>query len=202
MPDAVEVWNEALPYIRRGVTGVGVWAALNASRAVTIEEGLLIVGLPHSEQELAGHLRLPQTKRLMDLEAAKAAGVALTVRVIDGVTLEDWQTEKQREAERKRLHEQAHARARAKQASTTNWDTLYEQLSRNFAAVKNRSLPQNRAKYLLESVEILAQALQSTPITDEQAERSFARCIERIAQHAEIPSALVAVRVLEKAFNG
>lgn len=202
MPDLAEVWAEVLPDIRKGVTGVGVWAALNTAKPVAIEDGVLVLGLPHAESELAGHLRMAQTRRLIETEVGRAFGQSLTLRIIEGTTQEDWDTERVRDAEKRKLNEQALARARAQVQAGTSWESVYEKLSRKFAETQNRSLPQNRAKFFIESIDIVVQALQETPITDDLAERNYARCIERIAQYAEVPSTLVAVKVLEKSFEG
>lgn len=202
MPDLDSVWSEVLPDIRRGVTGVGVWSALNASKPVTVEDGMLVLGLPFESTELAGHLRLPLTRKLIEDTLGEALEQKLTLRVIDGVTPDDWATEKKRDSERRKLEEQALERARTKVKATSSWDAIYDQLSRKYAETPARSLPQNRARFLLWAVETVATALQETPVTDEMAERNFARCLERIAQYAEIPSTLVAVQVLEKSFEG
>ena len=58
MADLAAIWSEVLPGIRNGVTGVGVWSALNTVRPVAVDDGVLVMGLPHEESELAGHLRL------------------------------------------------------------------------------------------------------------------------------------------------
>lgn len=202
MPELAEVWAEVLPDIRKGVTGVGVWAALNTARPITIEDGQLILGLPPQENELAGHLRLAQTRRLIETEVGRHFEQALNLRVIEGTTDDDWATEKIRDNEKKRLQVQALARARAQIQAGTSWETIYDQLSRKFAETPNRSLPQNRARFFMEAVEIVAAALRETPITDDLAERNYARCIERVSQYADVPSTLVAVKVLEKSFEG
>lgn len=202
MPDLQAVWDELLPDIRKGVTGVGVWSALNASRPVALEDGVLVLGLPHESSELAGHLRLPLTRKLIEDGIGEATGARVTLRVIAGTTSEDWATEKRRDAERRKLEEQALERARAATKAGSGWDAIYEQLSRKFAETPNRSLPQNRARFFLSAVEIVANALIETPVTDELAERNFARCIERIAQYCEVPSTIVATKVMEKTFQG
>ena len=66
MADLAQVWAEALPVVREGVTGVGVWTALNAVVPLAFEDGTFVVGLPHELGELSGHLRMPATKRLME----------------------------------------------------------------------------------------------------------------------------------------
>lgn len=202
MADLAAVWNEALPDIKKNVTGVGVWTALNVCRPVVVEDGVLIMGLPSGENELAGHLRLAQTRRAIEDSLSKVLSEKLTLRVIDGTTVQDWETEKKRDFEKRRLQDLALARQRAEVAAGVSWEGIYEQISRKFAATPNRSLPQNRAKFFLEAVEIIAEALQEAPITDDMAERNYARCLERVAQYTELPSVLVALKVLEKSFSG
>ncbi len=202
MADLAAVWNEALPDIKKNVTGVGVWTALNVCRPVVVEDGVLIMGLPSGENELAGHLRLAQTRRAIEDSLSKVFNEKLTLRVIDGTTVQDWETEKKRDFEKRRLQDLALARQRAEVAAGVSWEGIYEQISRKFAATPNRSLPQNRAKFFLEAVEIIAEALQEAPITDDMAERNYARCLERVAQYTELPSVLVALKVLEKSFSG
>lgn len=195
---AETIWSQVLPEVRNGVTGVGVWAALNACRAVALEEGVLVLGLDHSDSELSGHLRVPSTRRLLDELTAKAYGKPLKVRIIDGTTDADWETAKRRDAEARRLQEQALAKARAEISARSNWDSVYEQIGRLFAGIPNKSLPQNRARFLEQSIHVLAEAKQNQPSADELAERNFARCLERVAQYAEVPSALLASMVLKE----
>ncbi len=199
MQDAAEIWKKALPAIMQGVTGRGVWAALNAVRPIAFEEDLLVVGIPHSDSELAGHLRLPATKRMMEISVSQILGKATAVRLIDGVREADYELAKRRDLERRRLQDAEMTKMRAEMAAKTSWETVYEQLSRRFAAVSNKSLPQNRARFFEEAVALVADARKDQANFDDLGERNFARCIERLAQYAEVPSTLVAVQVLQKA---
>ncbi len=90
-------------------------------------------------------------------------------------------------------------RARAEVSSRTNWDSVYETLSRKYAATPNKSVPQNRAKFYKDGVEFLAQSRRDQTNLDEAGERNFARCIERLAQYSEVPSTIVALAVLQAA---
>jgi len=198
MADIVQVWNEALPTVRAGVTGVGVWAALNSSVPVALEDGTFVLGLASKDGELSGHLRMVQTKKLIETEVSKRVGTPVQARIIDGTTQADWERAKRKDAEGRRLQEIADSKARAEIASRSNWEGIYEQLSRKFAAMPNKSMPQSRAKFFIESVEMVAEARKVQANRDDLNERNFARCLERIAQYTEIPSGLVAKAVLEK----
>ena len=201
MPEVAELWKGALPEIRDAVTGVGVWTALNACTPITLEDGVLVLGLPHAENELAGHLRLPAARKAIEDVVGRELGSRIAVRIIAGVALEDWTAAKAGDAIKRKLQEQALERSRAELNARSSWEGIYERLSRKYAETKNRSLPQNRARFMDEAIAMLAEALIETPISDDLAERNFARCIERIAQFSEVPSALVASKVLEKAFE-
>lgn len=199
MADLAEIWKEALPEVRNAVTGVGVWSALNTCTPLAVDEGVLVMGLPHQDSELAGHLRMPLTKRLIEAAFGQRLGSQVTLRVIDGDTATDFEAVKRRDAEARRLQEQSMTKMRAEMSARSNWDSVYEQLSRRFAAVTTKSLPQNRGRFLEEAIEIVAQARRDQDEYDEPGERSFARCIERVSQYADVPSALVAVEVLKRA---
>jgi len=199
MPDVAEIWAKVLPIVKQGVTGVGVWTALNTCRPITYENGMYVLGLPHEDSELSGHLKLASTKRLIEQTLAPYYTGPITLRVIEGTSMGDWDLEKRRDAEKQRLNEQAMTKLRAELQARSNWDQVYEQLSRKYAAVANKSLPQNRARFFEEGVELVAEARKNQSNFDELGERNFARCLERLAQYAELPSAIVAREVLQKA---
>jgi hypothetical protein len=199
MADLAATWKSALPQVQNNVSGRGVWAALNAAVPISHEEGVFIIGLPHEDNELAGHLRIPATKRLMEMAVSQVLGTPTTVRIIDGTTQDDLEIVKRRDAERRRLEENELAKMRAEMQAKTSWEGVYEQLSRRFAAVTNKSLPQNRARFYEEAVALIAEARRNQTSYDDLGERNFARCLERLAQYSEIPSTLVAAAVLQRA---
>lgn len=199
MADLAEIWSEVLPEVRNAVTGVGVWSALNACKPLVLEDGVLVMGLPHRDSELAGHLRMAQTKRLIENGFAERVHAPVSLRVIDGDEPSDYEAVKRRDAEARRLQEAALEKMRAEMSARSNWDSVYEQLSRRYAAMSNKSLPQNRARFLEEAIEVVASARREQGEYDEPGERSFARCIERVAQYSDVPSALIAAEVLKRA---
>lgn len=199
MAQVAEIWAESLPTIRNGVTGVGVWAALNSCRPIAIENGFIVLGLGSQEFELAGHLRIPQTKKLIESEISKKVGEPVHLRIVEGTTPEAWDRAKRRDEESRRLQDAAQAKLRAEISARTNWESVYEQLSRRYAAISNKSLPTNRARFFDEALAILAEARRNQENHDDLAERNFARCIERVAQYTELPSALVAHYTLKAA---
>src|SRR5437868_342083 len=147
MTDVVAVWKDALPPVRNGVTGVGIWAALNGAVPIAYEDGVFVLGLSSKDNELSGHLKLVLTKKLIEQELTKRLGQPVTSRIIEGTTDADWERTKRKDAEAKRLQEIAASKFRAELTAKTNWEGVYEQLGRKYAAVQNRTLPQNRARF-------------------------------------------------------
>jgi len=198
MTDMASAWSEALPEVRRGVTGVGVWAALNSSRPVVLEGDIFVLGVPNESSELSGHLRMVGTKMLIEREMTSRLGRPIQLRVIEGIQADDWERVKRKEIEARRLQEAALNRARAEIEARSSWEIIYEQLTRAYSAVPNRSMPQARAKFYREAIEIVAAATKTNPVNDDLSERNYARCLERIAQYSEVPSVLVALAVIDR----
>ena len=199
MADLADVWKTSLPQILKNVTGRGVWTALNAAAPVIFEDGVFVLGVPPQDSALGAHLRLPATSQLIERSVGAGMGQAIRLRVIDGTTLEDWDLVKRRDVERRRLQEAELNKMRAELSAKTSWDAVYEQLSRRFAAISNRSLPQNRARFFEEAIEVIVEARTSQTQWDDLGERNFARCLERVSQYTELPSVLVAREVLKRA---
>ena len=199
MPELADVWGRALPEIKDSVTGVGVWTALNSAAPITMDEKVAVIGLPFQTAGLAGHLRMPNIKRVVENILTKHFGETVTIRVIDGTALQDYEAVKRKDAEARRLQDQQLAKMRAEMTAKSSWDGVYEQLSRRYAAIVNKSLPQNRARFFEEGVALIAETRQSQENWDELGERNFARCIERLSQYSEVPSTIVATHILERA---
>lgn len=198
MAVASELWEKIVPKVREGVTGIGVWTALKSCVPIALEEGILVLGVPSGASELGGHLRMPATSRLIEQLATVSTGSVVKVRIIDGTTEQDWELTKRRDAERRRMQEAEMTKMRAQLEARTSWDSIYEKLSREFASTPNRSLPQARARFLDAAISIVVDARRELAGVEDQNERNFARCIERVAQYTEIPSALVALEVLRR----
>ena len=64
--DAATLWQQTLPTVIQGVTGRGVWAALNAVKPIALENGTLVIGLPYEDTELSGHLKMAATQRMIE----------------------------------------------------------------------------------------------------------------------------------------
>lgn len=198
MSDLQTAWDSVLPEMRKLVTGRNIWVALNSSRPIVLEDGVLIVGVPIGDAKLGSYLRQPQTQRAIMDQMSEALGKRVEVRIIDGDQMEDWEMVKQSDVEKRRLQDAAHQRAKTEQKVRSSWESVFEGLARIYASYENRSLPQIRAEILVQCVDLVASAIDKGAPTDDQGARNFARCIERVATYTEVPSALIAMLILQQ----
>ena len=198
MAEVTELWEKVIPTVRAGVTGIGVWTALKTAVPIAFEDGVFVLGIPHGSAELGGHLRMASTSRVIETTVSQTVGAPTKVRIIDGVEHHDWDVAKRRDIERRRMQEAEMMKMKAELTTRSSWESIYEKISREFAAVSNRSLPQNRARFFEAAISIVAEARKEQTVYDDANERNFARCIERISQYTEISSTYVAFEVLKR----
>lgn len=198
MSDLQAAWDSVLPEMRKLVTGRNIWVALNSSKPLTMDEDTLVVGVPITDAKLASYLRQPQTERAIEDQMSEALGKRIRVRIIDGDTLEDWEMIKRSDKEKRKLQDAAHVRAKTEQKARSSWESVFDGLQRVYASYENRSLPQIRAEILVQCVDLVASAIDKGAPTDDQGARNFARCIERVATYTEVPSALIALLILQQ----
>ena len=132
MAEVAELWQKILPQVKAGVTGIGVWTALSSAVPIALEDGVLVIGVPGGQSELGGHLRMPSTSRLIESTASAACGSQTRLRVIDGITQNDWDLTKRRDAERRRMQEADMVKMKAELESKTSWESVYEKISREY----------------------------------------------------------------------
>ncbi len=192
MADVTAIWAEVMPNVKNTVTGVGLWTALNQSKAIAMEDKTFVLGLPHESGDLAGHLRMQATKLLIEKALGEKLQKEIDLRIIEGTSTQDWEIAKRKDEESRRMQMAAMQRVQAEIQARSSWESVFEDLSRHWASLTNKSLPQNRGEFLEKSLAVLADGLSRNPINDDLAERNFARCIERVSQYTEVPSAVVA----------
>jgi hypothetical protein len=98
------------------------------------------------------------------------------------------------------MQKAAQERRRREMSADQGWDAITERLTRRYAEMPLRQLPQMQALYLEEAVAVLAEAahrlLGANP--SEVDHRSFARVVDRVADRAQVPAPLVAWMVRQK----
>lgn len=196
--DFYDAWNSSVEQIKKQVTGTGVWNALNIAIPIAFEEdGTFVLGVAEKEAESRGHLTLANVRRVMEQELEKKLGKKVEVVVIDGITINHWESLKRRREEFLRMEAEAAAKAKEKAGKVSAWDTIYEQMGREFGALEHKALPQVRARFMLWCVDLVAAHLHGTTHSEDD-ERNFSRCVDRIAAYADANHTYIAAMILER----
>ncbi|MCS6923122.1 MAG: hypothetical protein NZM10_01965 [Fimbriimonadales bacterium] len=191
-----QAWSLIRERVKQQVTGRTLYRALDALQLVTIEGETVVLGMPHEEYQLAGHLNAPTVRKWIEQFIEEAYAIRPQLVIIEGTTLQDWQLYQRKQEELRRLSEQGVRKREYESRTYATWDAVYEQVGRKFAETPGRSLATNRARYLNEMIDFVRDALQRIPVETEADERQLNRIIERIATNVEAPSAVVAWLIL------
>lgn len=194
------VWSRVVDEVKHKVIHPTLWKALEASVAVTIEDGEFVVGFPAGTFHLSGNLMSLDHKNVIEGSIARHAGERLLLRIIEGGTMDDWQAVKVKEAHAAALREAAAAKHEDETSSVRIWDKLLDQVGRKYATMPLRQLPQSRAAYIAEALRMISDAMDrlipAGQEPDELTQRSLGRVIEKVANLVEVPSTLVALELI------
>jgi hypothetical protein len=198
--DIQQLWRAALEKVKVRLVLPSVWRAMEAGRPLAIDGEWFVLGFAASQAHEGGLLRDSKTTNTIERALEEEAGRPLRLRVIEGDTLDDWIAYQRRDQEAAVLQKANQERRRREASVEQGWDTITERLTRRYAEMPLRQLPQMQALYLEEAVGVLAEAARRL-LGDNPSEvdhRSFARVIDRVADRAQVPAPMVAWMVRQK----
>jgi hypothetical protein len=192
-----ELWAKTVDQVKDRVNNRSFWESLESAVAITIENDTLIIGMNARIFNQAGHLTVSDHKNAIQVVASRLAGRKLTIRVIEGDTLEDWNYTKKREERVAAMKASTYERKDREEAESQSWDALHDYVSRSYSALHLRQLPQIKARYLTDMLYVIADAMEKLypEQPDDSAERHLARVIDKVAGSAEVPSTIVALEL-------
>ena len=195
-----QLWRATLEKIKVRLILPSVWRAMEAGRPLIIDGDSFVLGFAPSRAHEGGLLRDSKTSNFIERALEEEAGRPLRLRLIEGDTLDDWRAYQSRDQEAAALQKTAQERRRRESSVEHGWDDITERLTRRYAEMPQRQLPQVQALYLEEAVEVLAEAARRL-LGDKPSEvdhRSYARVLERVADRAQVPAPVVAWMVRQK----
>ena len=187
------LWANCVNQLKDRVNNRSFWEALEHTKAITIENGTLILGIEPEEYTRASVITQVSMLHTVHDVVRQLFGQPLKVRIIEGLGLTDWEAAKSQDASLAAM-KMAPPAPRPAGLSGTGWDAVTEKLSRLYAEAPHRALPQGKARYANEALYLLVEAMDTLypDGADEHTERSLARVLDRIANTTEIPSAVLA----------
>ena len=188
------LWNNCVERLKDRVNNRSFWAALEQAQPITVENDFLIIGLDPENFNRASHLQQVTNMHAITEVAQELFNQPLQVRVIEGTTLQDWEAMKEKDARILAMKQAGTTKAMSVDRQMTGWDGLYEQVARLYMQAPSRSLPQGKARYAIEALNAVAEAMDTLygDNPDDTAERSLGRTLERIGNSSDIPPSVLA----------
>lgn len=202
--DLNALWRYVTDQIKDRITLPSLWRSMEGARPLTIEDDELILGYQAGLSMQSGLMMDIHNRNAIEQVLESATRKRLKIRVIDGDSLEDWTSYKQTLEAGKQMRQQAQAQYVAQAEAGVSWEAVSEKLIRKYSATPNRTLSSVQGRYLDEAVDLLADAygrmMPETP--NEMDERNYSRAIDRVAERAMVPAALIAQLVYARRRNG
>jgi hypothetical protein len=192
--DVSAIWHEVTETVKQRIVLPGLWRAMESARALAVDDGLFILGFPPQVSHDAGLLMDSKNLNVIERALEETAGQPWRLKIIQGETPEDWLQQKRRDEEAAAYVRSAQERKRREAGVEQGWDGISERLTRRYAELPLRGLPQTQAAYLDECLDVLADAVRrlmpDTPTEVDQ--RALARVIDKVADRAAIPGPMIA----------
>ncbi|MDH7571427.1 MAG: hypothetical protein QHJ73_17770 [Armatimonadota bacterium] len=221
-----KLWNLVTDEMKKRVTSIAVWQAMEAVVVLDYEEGdppRLVLGLSGENFSLSGHLEVPDRRNLIESILEKLARRPLSFRLVECGSVEEWKEYKILE-ERKRAAAMALAtgqrpRTEAAPAAATpgapaaaaaptvdlsaeairNLDDIMDRAYKMYQALPHRTLYASRARFVRDAAKLLAGAegqLVAAGMSEDAIARTIDRAIDRIAVWGECEGTTVALEYL------
>lgn len=188
------LWINCVERLKDRINSRSFWEALEQTHPITVESNVLIIGLDSQNFNRATHLQQVSNMHAITEVVQELFNEPLQLRLIEGTTLQDWETTKERDVRVAAMKQAGTSRHIKEDSQLTGWDGLYEHIARLYMQTPQRSLPQGKARYANDALYTLAEAMDTLypDNADETTERSLARMLERIANASDIPAPVLA----------
>src|SRR5215210_5485234 len=181
--DAVAIWRGVTEKIKTRIVMPNLWRSMEAAHAIAVDGEQLVLGYGPQASHSAGLLMDAKNLNVIEQALEETAGQPLRLKVIQGETLDDWLTQKRREEDAAAFQRTQQERRRREAGVEQGWDGVSDRLTRRYAEMQNRGLPQVQAAYLEEALDLLTDAcarlMPDSP--SEVDQRALARAIDKVA---------------------
>ncbi len=172
--------------------------ALAAAVPITLDTDTFVVGLTSRDYTMGTSITSAVVKNTIENILRQAAGRAISLEVIEGTTMNDWE-----EMHDRRQKAQAALLAMAEQkAGDHHFEDVLNQIvgeiRHRISQVHDRVLPQVRASLVLDIAPSLCDAEDMLFGDDghtRESKRAMARVLDRIATFLEVPPVMIAMEV-------
>jgi hypothetical protein len=192
---AHQVWLQAAELVKDRVIAPTLYRALELPVGIAVDGDEFILGFANQDIPMAGHLRSAQHRAIIDQCVSEVLKRKVRVRIIEGTTPEDYEHHKQQVQARSATQVTVSAKREKERQVIAAWDEVGEQVTRLYARLHLRQLPQMRAEFMWAAFKIISDAVDLMGYNEDSEEiqkRAVARVFEKFATVVEIPSTMLA----------
>jgi len=183
-----DLWQSVFEDVRREVEIPTVWLAMQEAKPLAIHDNKFVVGLPKGSFYLSINLQVTQTRIAIEEAIERAAGYPLELHVVEGATVTDWESERNRHATVTARSVQTIPKSALGRGSLgvvepvsaspspspvfkpvvqeptrevmPNWDKLNERINHGYKTALNIKYPHGQARYILECVQAISDTME------------------------------------------
>jgi len=192
---AHQIWLQAAERVKDRVIAPTLYRALEVAVGITVDGDEFILGFANQDIPMAGHLRSAQHRAIIDQCVSEVFKQKVRVRIIEGTTLEDYEHYKQQVQARAATQTTVSAQRERERQVLMAWDEVAEQITRTYAKLHLRNLPQARAEFMWAAFKTINEAVDRMGYNENSEEiqkRAVARVFEKFATVVEVPSTMLA----------
>ena len=192
---ANQLWVEATERVKDRVISPTLYRALELGVGITVDGDRFVVGFASTDMPMASHLRSAQHQAIIDQCLSAVVEKKVRLLIIDGTGLQDYERYKAQKVAREAAATTVGARRDQERQVQVVWEEVGEAISRAYARLPLRQLPQTRGRFISTAFDMINEAVNRFNYTDESDElhkRALARVFEKFATVVNIPSALLA----------
>ena len=190
-----KMWAEAAERVKDRVIAPTLYRALELGVGIAVDGEQFVIGFSSADMPMASHLRSAQHRAIIDQCLSGVVGKKVRLLIIDGTRPRDYENYKAQLAAREAVASTVSVRRDEERRVQLAWEEVGEQITRSYARLNLRQLPQTRGKFLMDAFEIINEAVNRLGYSDDSDElhkRALARVFEKFATAVDIPSALLA----------
>lgn len=190
-----QIWLQVAEMVKDRVIVPTLYRALELGVGLTIDGDQFILGFSSADLPMASLLRSGQHQAIIEQCIYAVVKKKLRLKLVEGTTLADYEAYKRQIAAREATQTTISAQREQERAIQAAWDEIGEKITRGYARLHLRQLPQSRGKFMKWAFGVINEGIKSLNYTDdadEMHQRALGRVFEKFATVVDIPSSLVA----------
>ncbi len=192
---AHQAWLQAAERVKDQIVSPTLYRALELGVGVTLDGDYFVLGFAGPDMPMASHLRSSQNMATIEQCISEVLNTKVRLRIIEGTTEDDYEHYKQQMAAREASAATVSERREHERVIQLAWEEVGEKITRAYARLHLRQLPQSKAQIIKHGFEMINEAvnrLNYSESSDEIHKRSLARVFEKFGTAVQVPSALLA----------